>query len=410
MATARKHIYDPRRMTFFFDVMADHIERIRADNAQADKEEENRSARPQGKARPSSLFGFGQPKTEQLQQSENPRIIAGTVPDAPYQAVPVEPATLPASAQADPVEPATPPASVLIEDAQTREDDDPIIGEIFSVSNGTVSLLLEREGFRVRMYENLHLVHNAWVNSQRTSPSFDTWQQSWNYFKRTGLFRTVADSVAAKEKPADDIPPYTRLGFNSKGMAVYEMQDGSRMISRDPKIMQTVDGDKNSPENLYNKGKTQYLTTEEVRAFANRDAISVAKQDAHERALIPEGGEIPALSPGEVFTSLGMSYVGSDRWVMPDKTVSVYHSGTDTFNLDFYKDGKLVHGRVARSLKEAVEIIRGNNNEKGELTAEESATSPQRIDSTIRQETTLKTSQEVFHDRRTDKSAGYIPT
>jgi hypothetical protein len=124
------------------------------------------------------------------------------------------------------------------------------------------------------MYENLHLVHNAWVNSQRTSPSFDTWQQSWNYFKRTGLFRTVADSAAAKEKPASDIPPYTRLGVNSKGMTVYRMQDGSRMVSRDPEIMQAVDGDKDSPENLYAKGETQYLTTEEVRAFANRDALS----------------------------------------------------------------------------------------------------------------------------------------
>jgi hypothetical protein len=165
---------------------------------------------------------------------------------------------------------------------QTAYDDDALISDIFCVPTGTVRLLLEWEGYMVRMDENIRLVHEAWVNSQRSSPSFETWQQSWNYFKRTGLFQSVAGEAAAREKPApadapparnDDapsslLPEYTRLGVNSKGVTVYELKSGGRMISRDPSIMQIVDGDKDTPELLYSKGNRQYLTVEETAAFA----------------------------------------------------------------------------------------------------------------------------------------------
>ena len=40
MARPRKQKHDPRQLTFSFDVMADHIEQIRQENAQADKQEE----------------------------------------------------------------------------------------------------------------------------------------------------------------------------------------------------------------------------------------------------------------------------------------------------------------------------------------------------------------------------------
>ncbi|MDR2821021.1 MAG: DEAD/DEAH box helicase family protein [Desulfovibrio sp.] len=79
-----------------------------------------------------------------------------------------------------------------------------------------------------------------------------------------------------REQPKQDqnIPPYVRLGLNSKGMTVYALKDGSRMISRDPKIMRTVDGDKNSPENLYGKKEWEFLTIEEVAAFTKAERLS----------------------------------------------------------------------------------------------------------------------------------------
>lgn len=73
----------------------------------------------------------------------------------------------------------------------------------------------------------------------------------------------------------DSLLPYVRLGMNSKGMTVYALQAGGRMISRNPAIMQTADGDKDSPDNLYSKGKHHYLTVEEVAAFRKSSTQTV---------------------------------------------------------------------------------------------------------------------------------------
>jgi hypothetical protein len=222
MARSRKQRYDPRQLMFNFDVMVDHMEHLRVEN------------------------------------------------DAP-----VAPSAF---------------ASEQSPSARSSYDDDPLIRDIFAVSSGTVSVLLEREGFHVRMNENIHIVHDAWVNSQRTaSPEFGNWQQSWDYFKRTGLFRSIADAAAAKEKtvaeeaPQSALPEYARLGMNSKGETVYALKDGSRMVSRDPAIMQTVDGDKDTPKALYDKGKRQYLTVEEVAAFAKDKQHPLETQHGNRR-------------------------------------------------------------------------------------------------------------------------------
>ena len=79
---------------------------------------------------------------------------------------------------------------------------------------------------------------------------------------------TGQKNVAALGTPVNDTvqqelsPPYVRLGLNSEGATVYALNDGGRMVSRNPEIMQSIDGDKDTPENLFARGKSQYLTVD----------------------------------------------------------------------------------------------------------------------------------------------------
>lgn len=59
----------------------------------------------------------------------------------------------------------------------------------------------------------------------------------------------------------------TLLGVNGNGESVYEMRDGSRMHSHDPNIMQVMDGDKRTPEKLFEAGADEYLTIQEILHF-----------------------------------------------------------------------------------------------------------------------------------------------
>lgn len=67
--------------------------------------------------------------------------------------------------------------------------------------------------------------------------------------------------------PTNDKPGRTLLGLNGNGESVYEMRDGSRMYSRDPAIMQVMDGDKRTPEKLFEAGADEYLTVQEIHHF-----------------------------------------------------------------------------------------------------------------------------------------------
>ena len=51
-----------------------------------------------------------------------------------------------------------------------------------------------------------------------------------------------------------------RLGVNGRGDSVYELQDGSRMYSGNPEIIQVMDGEKRTPEQLYADAADSYLT------------------------------------------------------------------------------------------------------------------------------------------------------
>ena len=69
--------------------------------------------------------------------------------------------------------------------------------------------------------------------------------------------------------PTNDRPERTLLGINGNGESVYEMRDGSRMYSRDPAIMQIMDGDKRTPEKLFEAGADEYLTVQEIHHFTH---------------------------------------------------------------------------------------------------------------------------------------------
>lgn len=51
--------------------------------------------------------------------------------------------------------------------------------------------------------------------------------------------------------PTNDAASIKRLGVNGNGDSVYELKDGSRMYSGNPEIIQVMDGEKRTPEQLY---------------------------------------------------------------------------------------------------------------------------------------------------------------
>lgn len=83
--------------------------------------------------------------------------------------------------------------------------------------------------------------------------------------------------------PTNDKPERTLLGLNGNGESVYEMRDGSRMYSRDPAIMQIMDGDKRTPEKLFEAGADEYLTVQEIHHFTH--TLSLEAQHARQANL-----------------------------------------------------------------------------------------------------------------------------
>lgn len=74
-----------------------------------------------------------------------------------------------------------------------------------------------------------------------------------------------------------------RLGVNGRGDSVYELQDGSRMYSPNPDIMQFLDGEKRTPEKLFEAGADDYLTIQEVSYFTH--SLSLEGQHARQTNL-----------------------------------------------------------------------------------------------------------------------------
>ena len=72
------------------------------------------------------------------------------------------------------------------------------------------------------------------------------------------------------------------LGKNAQGMAVYVMPSGARMYSRNPSLMQIMDGDGFSPEELFAQNRYEFLTVQELAAFthnAQKEAQDVRQTD-----------------------------------------------------------------------------------------------------------------------------------
>lgn len=66
-----------------------------------------------------------------------------------------------------------------------------------------------------------------------------------------------------------------RLGVNGNGKSVYEMRDGSRMYSPNPDIMQFLDGEKRTPEKLFEDGADDYLTIQEISELTHTLSLEV---------------------------------------------------------------------------------------------------------------------------------------
>ena len=66
-----------------------------------------------------------------------------------------------------------------------------------------------------------------------------------------------------------------RLGFNGRGDSVYELQDGSRMYSPNLDIMQFLDGEKRTPEKLFEAGADDFLTVQEISQFTHTLPLEV---------------------------------------------------------------------------------------------------------------------------------------
>lgn len=129
----------------------------------------------------------------------------------------------------------------------------------------------------------------------------------------------------------------THLGINGNGESVYEMRDGSRMYSRDPEIMQVMDGDKRTPEKLFEAGADEYLTIQEIHHFTqtlpwevqharqtnvsagNRKKGSQARNDSRSQKRgvrqfgILDSGQVGAEQPGKASETGNGGRPGPDR-------------------------------------------------------------------------------------------------
>lgn len=137
--------------------------------------------------------------------------------------------------------------------------------------------------------------------------------------------------------PTNDRPERTLLGINGNGESVYEMRDGSRMHSRNPEIMQVMDGEKRTPEKLFEAGADAWLTIQEIHHFThtlpweaqharqtnlsagNRKKGSQARNDSRSQKRgvqqfgILDSGQMGAEQPGKA------SEAGNGRRPGPDR-------------------------------------------------------------------------------------------
>ncbi len=93
--------------------------------------------------------------------------------------------------------------------------------------------------------------------------------------------QTAPLAPQAKERDAETVSDKpARLGINSRGSEVFAMPDGSRMFVSIAGILNVVDGDHHSPEELYVRNKHDFLTIQEVAHFKNETNLVVEANDA----------------------------------------------------------------------------------------------------------------------------------
>ena len=254
MARRRKQTHDPRQLSLF-DIMANQIEEIREENIQDDMREAARSASsPGGEQRSASAIPASE--RQNIQEDRQPvpsRDWFELLGNSPKTMTP-----LGLNGHGETVyemENGVRMYSPNPEFMQTVDGDGSTPEELFLQNNHNFLTVQEVADFRQQHSLSLERQHAG----QAATPE-----------------AALEKKAAGQPEPAREEKPFPfptndrdkrRLGVNGKGDSVYELQDGSRMYSSNPDIMQVVDGNKRSPEKLFEDGSDDYLTVQEISHF-----------------------------------------------------------------------------------------------------------------------------------------------
>ena len=254
MARRRKQTHDSRQLSLF-DIMANQIEEIREENIQDDMREAAQAASsPVGEQRSASAIPASE--RQNIQEDRQPvpsRDWFELLGNSPKTMTP-----LGLNGHGETVyemENGVRMYSPNPEFMQTVDGDGSTPEELFLQNNHNFLTVQEVADFRQQHSLSLERQHAG----QAATPE-----------------AALEKKAAGQPEPAREEKPFPfptndrdkrRLGVNGKGDSVYELQDGSRMYSSNPDIMQVVDGNKRSPEKLFEDGSDDYLTVQEISHF-----------------------------------------------------------------------------------------------------------------------------------------------
>ena len=254
MARRRKQTHDSRQLSLF-DIMANQIEEIREENIQDDMREAAQAASsPGGEQRPENAIPVSERQSIQEDRQPAPsRDWFELLGNSPKTMTP-----LGLNGRGETVyemENGVRMYSRNPEFMQTVDGDGSTPEELFLQNNHNFLTVQEVAAFRQQHSLSLERQHAG----QAATPE-----------------AALEKKAAGQPEPAREEKPFPfptndgdkrRLGVNGKGDSVYELQDGSRMYSSNPDIMQVVDGNKRSPEKLFEDGADDYLTVQEISHF-----------------------------------------------------------------------------------------------------------------------------------------------
>ena len=112
------------------------------------------------------------------------------------------------------------------------------------------------------------------------------------------------ERISGTEMPAAEPPYFTKIGQNSAGHDVYQTRDGVRTYVQEGMNIEqaglmAADGAVNTPGELFQQGRHNYLTTEELRAFAAEGKPTSHLADTHTAASCRDTGHGIPVDPNK---------------------------------------------------------------------------------------------------------------